>query len=51
MKCPKCEKEFEPCSMCRSGDDHQYCIDDKFCHECIMAEKFKCDPAPSFKRR
>lgn len=37
-KCPKCNKEFEPCCLCRGQYPHQQCVDDDICHECFMIE-------------
>lgn len=39
-KCPKCNKEWEPCYLCRQGEPHQRCVNDSMCHECIMKEKW-----------
>ena len=38
-KCPECNKLWDPCSECRAGDRHQYCIEDDMCHQCKMKQK------------
>jgi len=40
MKKCKCGKEFEPCRLCRAGENHQQCVDDAMCHDCHMTDKF-----------
>lgn len=37
-KCPKCNKEWEPCYLCRGQYPHQQCVDDAMCYECFMIE-------------
>lgn len=32
--CLKCGKPWERCGMCRSGVDHQSCVEDCICYEC-----------------
>lgn len=35
-KCPKCNKDFEPCYLCRGQYPHQKCVNDDMCHGCFM---------------
>lgn len=36
MRCPICDKEYEPCSLCRQDVRHQQCVDDNICPDCTI---------------
>jgi hypothetical protein len=43
MRCPICDKEYEPCALCRQDVRHQQCVDDGVCPDCQIeiAEAFR----------
>lgn len=39
MLCKKCGNEYEECGLCRMGERHQQCVDDRECNKCPQTEQ------------